>query len=103
MVSRTLTKVDWNNSTLLEGELVDSAARAQGLRRGEIAMSGSSSLVRSLLNLRLLDELNLFVYLVIVGRGTRLAEGDGDQFPPELVKSTAFDNGVIHHLYRPAA
>ena len=66
-------------------------------------MSGSSTLVRSLLRLKLLDELNLLVYPVIVGRGNRLAEGDGEHLPLELVKSTAFDNGVIHQLYRPAS
>jgi dihydrofolate reductase len=103
VVSRTLTKVDWNNSTLLEGELADSVRELKASDGGEIAMSGSSTLVRSLLNLRLLDELNFLVYPVIVGRGKRLAEGDGDQLPLELIKSTAFDNGVIHQLYRPAS
>jgi dihydrofolate reductase len=103
VVSRTLTNVDWNNSTLLEGELADSVRELKASDGGEIAMSGSSTLVRSLLNLRLLDELNLLVYPVIVGRGKRLAEGDGDQLPLELIKSTAFDNGVIHQLYRPAS
>jgi hypothetical protein len=39
--------------------------------------------------------------VVIVGRGKRLAEGDGEHLPLELVKSTAFENGVIHQLYRP--
>jgi riboflavin biosynthesis pyrimidine reductase len=66
-------------------------------------MSGSPTLVRSLLQLKLLDELSLMVYPVIVGRGKRLAEGDGEHLPLELVRSTAFDNGAIHQLYRPAS
>jgi dihydrofolate reductase len=103
VVSRTLTKVDWNNSTLLEGELADSVRELKESDGGEIAMSGSSTLVWSLLDLKLLDELNLLVYPVIVGRGKRLAERDGDQLPLELTKSTAFDNGVIHQLYQPAS
>jgi dihydrofolate reductase len=103
VVSRTLTKVDWNNSTLLEGDVADSVRELKESGNGEIAMSGSSTLVRSLLQLKLLDELNLLVYPVIVGRGKRLAEGDGEHLPLELVKSTAFDNGVIHQLYRPAS
>jgi hypothetical protein len=41
--------------------------------------------------------------VVIVGRGKRLAEGDGEHRPLELVKSTAFDNSVIHQLNRPAS
>jgi dihydrofolate reductase len=103
VVSRTLTKVGWNNSTLLEGELADSVRELKESAGGEIAMSGSSTLVRLLLDLKLLDELNLLVYPVIVGRGKRLAEGDGNQLPLELIKSTAFHNGVVHQLYRPAS
>ena len=79
VVSRTLTKVDWNNSALVEGELADSVRELKESAGGEIAMSGSSTLVRSLLYLKLLDELNLLVHPVIVGRGKRHAEGDGDQ------------------------
>jgi dihydrofolate reductase len=67
MVTRTLTKVDWNNSTLLEGELADSVRDLNESDCGEITTSGSSTLVRSLLNLKRLDELNLLVYRVIVG------------------------------------
>jgi dihydrofolate reductase len=102
VVSRTLSQVDWNNSTLLKGDVADSVRELKESGDGEIAMSGSSTLVRSLLELKLLDELNLLVYPVIVGRGKRLAEGDGDHLPLQLIKSTTFDNGVIHQLYRPA-
>ena len=70
---------------------------------GEITTSGSSTLVRSLLDLKLLDELNPLNCRVIVGRGKRLAVGNVDQLPPELIRSTAFDNGVGHQLYRPAS
>ena len=103
VVSRTLRKVDWNNSTLLEGEVADSVRELKESGNGEIAMSGSSTLIRSLLELKLLDELNLLVYPVIVGHGKRLAESDGDLLPLELVASTAFGNGVIHQLYRPGS
>jgi len=76
MVSRTLTKVDWNNSTLLEGELAVSVPELKESDGGEITTSGSSTLVRSLLDLKRLDELDLLAYRVIVGRGKRLAEGN---------------------------
>ena len=69
---------------------------------GEITTSGSSTLVRSLLDLTLFDKLNLLAHRVIVGRGKRLAEGNVDQLPLKLIRSTAFDNGVSHQLYRPA-
>jgi len=103
VVSRTLSHVDWNNSTLLEGDVADSVRELKESGNGEIAMSGSPTLVRSLLELKLLDELNLLVYPVIVGAGKRLAEGEGDYLPLELITCTAFGNGVVHQLYRPAA
>jgi dihydrofolate reductase len=58
---------------LLEGELADSVRELKELACGEITTSGSSTLVRSLLDLKLLDELNLLMCRVIVGRGKRLA------------------------------
>jgi len=76
MVSRILTKVDWNNSTLLEGQLGDSVRELKESDGGEITTSGSSTFVRSLLDLKFLDELNLRICRVIVGRGKRLAEGN---------------------------
>jgi dihydrofolate reductase len=88
---------------LLEGELADSVRELKESDGGEITTSGSSTLVRSCLDLKLLDELNLLIYRVIVGRGKRLAEGNVDQLPPELIRSTAFHNGVSHQLYRPAS
>ena len=102
-VSRTLSQVDWNNSTLLEGDVADSVRELKESGNGEITMSGSSTLVRSLLELKLLDELNLLVYPVIVGRGKRLAEGEGNHLPLQLIKSTRLDNGVIHQHYRPGS
>ena len=102
MVSRTLTKVDWNNSTLLEGELAVSVPELKESDGGEITTSGSSTLVRSLLDLKRLDELDLLAYRVIVGRGKRSPR---QRRPPplELIRSTGFDNGVSHQLYRPAS
>ena len=62
VVSSTLTKVDWNNSSLLERQVADSVRELKESGNGEIAMSGSPISVRSLLQLKLLDELNLLMY-----------------------------------------
>ena len=88
---------------MLEGEPAYSVRELKESDYGEITTSGSSTLLRYLLDLKLLDELNLLVYRVIVGRGKHLAEGNVDQLPLELIRFTAFDNGVSHQLYRPAA
>jgi len=99
---RTLTKVT-EQLDVARRRACRLDARAQGVGGGEITTSGSSTFVRSLLNLKLLNEVNLLVHRVIVGRGKRLAEGNVDQLPLELIRSTAFDNGVSHQLYRPAS
>jgi dihydrofolate reductase len=88
---------------LLEGELADPVRELKESDGGEITTSGSSTLVRPLLDLKLLDELNLVVYRVIVGRGKRLAEGNVGQLSLELIRSTAFNDGVSHQLYRPVS
>ena len=104
VVSRTLTKVDWNNSTLLGGDVADSVRALKETGNGEIAMSSSSTLMpvpaRAEAPRRVESS---WCTRSWSGRGKRLAEGDGEHLPLELVKSTAFDDGVIHQLYRPAS
>jgi dihydrofolate reductase len=102
VVSSTLTSVDWNNSTLLEGEVADSVAALKATEGGDIMTSGSPMLVRSLLDLGLVDELRLLVYPIVRGHGKRLGEGEGDGVALELVSSETFDNGVVHLVYRRA-
>jgi dihydrofolate reductase len=66
---------------------------------GDISISGSRSLVRSLLRDGLIDELRLMVHPVVVGSGKRLFEEGGDQIALELVDSKTFSTGVcLPHL-----
>ena len=64
-------------------------------------MSGSATLVRSLLADGLLDELNLLVHPIAVGHGQRLFE-DTPTYPLRLAESTVFTTGVLHLVYTPA-
>jgi len=76
-----------------------------GLKRqtgGDISISGSGSLVRSLLRDGLIDELRLMVHPILVGSGKRLFEEGGDQIALELVASKTFSTGVVYLTYRPA-
>ena len=70
---------------------------------GDISISGSGSLVRSLLRDGLIDELRLMVHPVVVGSGKRLFEEGGDQIALELVDSKTFSTGVIYLTYRPVS
>ena len=103
VVTTTLKEpLEWNNSKLIRGENV--VEEIAGLKRqsgGEISISGSAILVRSLLGDDLLDELRLMVHPVVVGSGKRLFEEGGDRKELELVDSKAFSTGVVYLTYRP--
>jgi len=102
VASRSLETVEWQNSTLLEGDV---AAAVGGLKRQpgkDIAISGSGTLVRSLLHAGLIDELRLLVHPILVGSGKRLFEAGGEPKGLELVESRTLGVGVLSLTYRPA-
>ena len=98
VVSTTLEKAEWENSTVVAGDV---AAELLALKRDErLGVTGSATLVRWLLREGLIDELHLFVHPVVVGRGRRLFDGGGT-IPLRLIGSTAFGTGVLHLVYGP--
>jgi dihydrofolate reductase len=102
VVSRTLQEpLEWNNSTLIERDLAEEVTKLKGQPGKDIAISGSATLVRSLLAEDLLDELRLMVHPVVVGSGKRLFEEGGEQKALELVDSKTFSTGVVYLTYRP--
>jgi dihydrofolate reductase len=102
VVSTTLKSADWQNSTLVDRD-VEGAVRALKAENGtNINMSGSATLVGSLLRSGLLDEVDLLVFPLVVGGGRRLFGDDGEQVGLRLLSSQTFDNGVIHAVYGPA-
>ncbi|MFD1934958.1 MULTISPECIES: dihydrofolate reductase family protein [Nonomuraea] len=99
VVSTTLDSADWNNTTLIPGDsLVERLTELKRQPGGTISMSGSPTLVRSLLKHDLLDELYLMVHPIVVGAGQRLFEGT-DQIPLKLTSSTIFETGVLSLIY----
>ena len=103
VVSSTLTSADWQNSTLINGDV---AARVSELKRQpgqNIGMSGSSVLVSWLLRHGLLDRLDLLVFPVVLGSGKRLFSEPDGQVPLALASSEAFGTGVVHLTYTPAS
>jgi dihydrofolate reductase len=102
VVSTTLDRVDWQNSTLIKGNLADALADLKRQPGKNIGVAGSPTLVRSLLEGDLLDELLLMVHPVIVGSGKRLfADGAGLK-RLKLVASTTTRTGVAVLTYQPA-
>ncbi len=102
VVSRTLDRVEWQNSTLVKGNVVEELTRLKGQPGKNINITGSGTLVRSLLRDGVLDELMLLVHPIVVGRGKRLFEDMGAQVPLKLVDSQIFGTGVLSLTYEPA-
>lgn len=99
VASTTLDTVTWANSTLLKGDVLDAVAEHKQRDGRDIMISGSPTLVRSLLRAGLLDELRLFVNPVVLGSGARLF-GD-DRFDLDLTSARKLDTGVLSLVYRP--
>ena len=103
VVSRTLATLECNNSTLIEGDIAEAIPKLKQRPGKDITISGSATLVRSLLEEDLIDELRLMVHPVVVGSGRRLFEDESDQKALELVDTETFSTGVVYVTYRPAS
>ena len=101
VTSRPL-ELTWRNSVLLQGGFVE-AITALKNESGDshIAISGSPSVVRQLLDARLLDELHLLVHPILVRKGKKLFD-DGDSIPLKLLSSETFETGVLDLIYATA-
>lgn len=99
VVSTTLDRAEWQNSTLIQDNIVEEIVKLKQEPGKNINMSGSGTLVGWLLRQGLLDELHLLVMPIVVGRGKRLFEGVGDQVPLQLTGGRTLDNGVLHLTY----
>jgi dihydrofolate reductase len=100
VVSNTLTEATWENSSVINGDVVaELTALKQNTRLGT---TGSATLVQWMLEQGLVDELHLLVHPVVVGSGKKLFS-DGSKVPLDLVSCTTFKTGVLHLVYRPAA
>jgi dihydrofolate reductase len=103
VVSTTLEEpLEWQNSTLINENVVEEIANLKQGEGGDIVISGSGALVRSLLRYGLLDELKLMIHPILVGSGKRLFEEGEEQTKLELVDSKTFSTGVLYLTYRPA-
>jgi dihydrofolate reductase len=102
VVSRGQPELAWRNSELLEGDLVEAVTALKNEPGGNIALSGSISVVRQLLAAGLLDELRLLVHPIAVRKGMRLFDEGERPIPLRLISSEAFSTGVLSLVYGPA-
>jgi dihydrofolate reductase len=104
VVSTTLDKVEWgqwDTITLIKGNLAEEIARLKQQPGKNIGVSGSPTLVQSLLQSDLLDELYLMVHPVVVNRGKRLFKDGGELKRLNLVDTKTTRTGVAILTYQP--
>jgi dihydrofolate reductase len=104
VVSSTLTHPEWNNSTVLEGDLKSSVSDLKNRYDGDVVVHGSVQLVQALLENDLVDELRLMVFPVVLGAGKRLFGETSDRKRLKLRDSkTVGSDGVTILTYERAA
>jgi dihydrofolate reductase len=102
VASTTLTDPQWEDTTVLSGDVAAAVGELKAKPGGELQVVGSLSLVRLLLENDLVDELTLLTYPVVVGQGRRLFPDSGQDVALELVESRATASGVTMQVYRTA-
>src|SRR5437667_418090 len=99
VVSSTLKDPDWNNSTVLKGDVVNEVSKLKQKLNGEIVVLASFQLVRTLMEHDLVDELRLKIYPVVLGAGERLFGQASDKKLMRLVHTQTLDGDVAFLTY----
>jgi dihydrofolate reductase len=101
VVSKTLEEpLEWNNSTLIKGDIVAEITKLKQQDGKDIAVHGSATLVQTLMQHDLVDRYRLLVYPVVVGKGKRLFN-EGIPATLKLLESQSFSSGVVALVYEP--
>ena len=103
VVSSTLEDPEWNNSTVLNGDVVAEVSKLKQELNGEVVVPGSFQLLRTLMEHDLVDELRLKVFPVVLGAGERLFGETSDKKPMRLVDTQTFEADVVFLTYEPVA
>jgi dihydrofolate reductase len=102
VISSTLENPEWTNSTVLDGDVVESVTKLQEELDGDIVVHGSVQLAQTLLENDLVDELRLMVFPVVLGVGKRLFGETSDKKRLRLTDSKVVGDGVAILVYERA-
>ena len=103
VVSTTLRDPEWQNTTVIDGDVPAEIAKLKSETEGDVLVAGSGTLVRTLLEHDLVDELRLMIFPTILGRGKRLFPDGIDRLKLELAESRQVGpDGVQVQVYRRA-
>jgi dihydrofolate reductase len=102
VVSSTLENPTWNNTTVLDGDVVEEVKKLKQEIDGDIVVHGSAQLVHTLVDNDLVDELRLMVFPVVLGTGKRVFGETSDKKTLRLVDSKTVGEGVPILIFEPA-
>lgn len=102
VASRTLKSLQWNNSSVLGGDIVSSITALKVQPGHDLQIIGSGNLIQTLQAASLIDEYNVWTYPVVLGRGKRLFENGARPCALRLVASKVSTTGVVMSTYVPA-
>ena len=101
VASRTLDKLEWQNSHLIEGDVVEAVSALKQQDGQNILVGGSGELANTLLRAGLVDELRFLVSPIVLGSGRRFFEDGSPPKVMELAEAVPLDTGVLALTYRP--
>ncbi len=99
--SKTLEKVEWNNSRLVKENIAEEVSQLKQQQGRDLAIFGSANLMVSLLQMGLVDELRIMVNPVVLGNGKPLFKGIHDTLNLKLIKTRTFRSGNVLLYYQP--
>jgi dihydrofolate reductase len=99
--SRTLDKVTWNNTKLLKGDLGTEVRKLKSEAGSDIVILGSGTIVAQLAQEDLIDEYQIAMNPIVLGKGRTLFEGVTKRLNLKLTKSRTFGNGTVFVCYQP--
>jgi dihydrofolate reductase len=102
VASRTLKKLEWNNSTLLQGDVATAVAALKAESGPDLQVIGSGNLIDTLQGASLIDEFNVWTFPVVLGRGKRLFSEAATPSALRLVRSKVSGTGTVMSTYVPA-
>lgn len=100
--SRTLDRASWQNTKLVKGDLAAEVRRMKKEPGPDMAILGSGSIVSQLARAGLIDEFQIVVNPIVLGKGKTLFEGVEEKIALKLTKTRAFGNGNVVLYYEPA-
>jgi dihydrofolate reductase len=99
LVSSTIKDPEWNNTTVLEGNVVDAVRKLRDEFDGTIQVPGSKQLVDELVDNDLVDQINLMIFPVVLGTGKRVFGETSDKKTLKLVESKTVGEGIVVLIY----